>query len=134
MIQGWLGDDYLMLFDNQAEAMSFAARYEVTERLPGYALLGLRGWDDFILSDPEGGLHIVPTIPLVSDNITAYDLKTDLASMQPDPRFTDRIKWYVQPIVFGGDPSAEQNIIWISIDQHVDLVKWWNRKYDEIKG
>ncbi len=134
MIQGWLGDDYLMLFDNQAEATSFANRYGFTERLPGYTMVGLCGWDDFILSDSEGRLHLVPTVPLLPDRITVHELKLDLASLQPDPRFTGRIKWYVQPIAFGGDPSAEQNITWISTDQHIDLVRWWNEKYDEIKG
>ena len=35
-----------------------------------------------------------------------------------DECFVGKIKWYINPIVFGGDPKAEDNITWVSHEQH----------------
>ena len=100
-----------------------ANRYAITSFLPGFALVGLSGWDDFILRDASGKFFTVPTVPLLRERLQplAYDIAT--SNLQPDPRFTDRIKWYIQPLVFGGDPSSDQNMTWVSLDQHTDAVR-----------
>ena len=43
-----------------------------------------------------------------------------------------KIKWYVTPIVFGGNPALKDNIIWVTLAEHTELVQWWNRKYREL--
>ena len=45
----------------------------------------------------------------------------------------DEIKWYITPVVFGGDPSLADNVTWVALDQHAQLVKFWNGKYGEIR-
>jgi len=35
----------------------------------------------------------------------------------------------LKPIGFGGDPSAKDNMVWLSLDEHVQAVKWWNKFY-----
>lgn len=55
-------------------------------------------------------------------------------SLQADARFTGKIKWYVQPIVFGGDPQMGNNVIWVGHEEHAKLVKWWNEQYRGVKG
>ena len=45
-----------------------------------------------------------------------------------------RIKWYVKPLVFGGDPELGDNVIWVTQEDHVSLVRWWNRLYATVKG
>ena len=50
-------------------------------------------------------------------------------TLTPDPRFAGRIKWYVQPVAFGGDPTHEANILWVGHEQHGELVRWWNDLY-----
>jgi hypothetical protein len=132
MTQGWHNDDYLIIFDEEAEAQAFADRYEVKSSLSGYTLVGLRGWDDFILRDTSGVLFTVPTVPAIREHIRQISWKIDPSMIAPDSRFTDRIKWYIQPIVFGGDASSEHNITWVTFDQHTELVKWWNNKYREL--
>jgi hypothetical protein len=51
--------------------------------------------------------------------------------METDSRFTGRIKWYIKPVVFGGDPNPGENVTWVTHEQHAELVAWWNRKYRE---
>ena len=133
MIQGWHNDDYLILFDEQDEASSIRDRYAIATVFPDFTLVGLTGWDDFILLDASGKLFTAPTVPLVREQLRPLTCEIDTTKLRPDPRFTDRIKWYIQPLVFGGDPSSRQNMAWLSLDQHTEAVKWWNNKYRELK-
>jgi hypothetical protein len=66
--------------------------------------------------------------------VESLDEVPDPSGLNQDRRFTGKIKWYTQPIVFGGDPSSEENMIWVDIQKHQELVKWWNRKYTEVAG
>ena len=126
MREGWAGDDYLILFeDDESEAAS--ARYALPEWLPGYSLVGLRSWDDFIVHDQEGNLFTVPTVPAVAKYLESYHLPGKQA-WTTDERFRGTIKWYEKPIVFGGDPS-EECVRWVSHDQHAQSVRYWNGVY-----
>ena len=50
-------------------------------------------------------------------------------------RLADKIKWYVQPLIFGENPQSTQNLTWITLDQHIEAVRRrWNTKYRELKG
>lgn len=133
MNEGWYGDDHLILFD-EAEIASASDRYSLSQFLPGYKIIGLRGWDDFILQDSSGATYCAPTIPAVSDYISAYTLPAGGTTLSPDDRFRGKIKWYVKPIVFGGDPRSQENIVWVSHDQHAQLVKYWNGLYRSLKS
>jgi hypothetical protein len=133
MNEGWSGDDYLILFD-EAESERLTEGYGVQQILPGLAVVGLLGWDDFILRNDGGQLFRAPTVPLDQRYVESLSEVPAPSRLTQDHRFTGKIKWYTQPIVFGGDPSAEQNIIWIDIAKHQELVQWWNRKYAEVAG
>ncbi len=63
MLEGWHGDDYLILFD-ESEVAAASDRYEVLRLLPGFKVLGLRSWDDFIVRNASGQIYSVPTLPL----------------------------------------------------------------------
>ncbi len=133
MIEGWYGDDHLILF-NDTEIATVSDRYAVPQFLPGYKVIGLRGWDDFILQDSNGATHCAPTVPAVAEHLSAYALPPATAMLKPDDRFQGKIKWYVKPIVFGGDPQSQANVIWVNHDQHAELVKYWNGLYRSLKG
>jgi hypothetical protein len=128
MREGWYGDDYLILF-NESEASSAAERYEISQLLPGYKVIGLRGWDDFILEDSNGETYSVPTVPAIPTYLEAYGLPPAGSVLAPDDRFQNKIKWYVKPLVFGGDPKTGENAIWVTHDEHAQFVKWWNGLY-----
>ena len=133
MNEGWNGNDYLILFD-EAESELMTEGYGVRQFLPGLTVVGILGWDDFILRNEAGQLFRVPTVPLVQRYVESLDEVPDGTGLTEDRKFTGKIKWYTQPIVFGGDPSSEDNVIWVDIRKHQGLVKWWNRKYTDIAG
>lgn len=134
MIQGWHNKGYLILFDERDEASAMHDLYAIASVLPDFTLVGLMGWDDFILRDASGQLFTAPTVPLLRGHLRPLTSRVDPAKVRPDARFTDRIKWYVQPILFGGDPDSQQNMTWLSLDQHSEAVKWWNNKYRELQS
>ena len=133
MIEGWDGDDYLILFD-EAESEQLTEGYGVRQYLPELTVVGIRGWDDFILRDCAGQLFRVPTVPLLPKYIDEFEQIPDASRLTTDARYAGKIKWYTKPVVFGGDPSSEGNMIWVDIQKHQELVRWWNQKYKEIAG
>jgi hypothetical protein len=129
MCEGWYDGDYWSLCEDQKEAEQLSATYGLSDYLPGYFIVGLKGWDDFILCDREGHYHLVPTVPLERGRLAPFSFPAATLRLESDERFTRKIKWYVQPILFGGDPGATENMAWLSQDEHVQLVKWWNKFY-----
>lgn len=127
MREGWIDDDYLILFTEE-ESVAATASYQVELALPGYSIVGLRGWDDFILLDPSGGFFTVPTVPLDAKYLESYTLPSS-EQLGFDARFAGKIKWYVKPIIFGGDAVAADNIHWANHQEHVEFVVWWNSVY-----
>jgi hypothetical protein len=63
MEEGWYNDDYLILFD-PAEVPWASDRYGVASALPGFQVIGLRGWDDFLVRDAGGHVFTIPSVPL----------------------------------------------------------------------
>ena len=132
MTEGWNGNDYLISFA-ESERPDAESRYAFSALLPGYGLVGLRGWDGFIVRDGSGNMYCVPSVPLDPQYLTPYDLDLEW-SLSPDPRIAGKVKWYVKPIVFGGDPSEEPNLAWVNHEQHGQLVRWWNDRYRSLQG
>jgi hypothetical protein len=131
MNEGWFRDDYFILF-NDAETASQSHGYGIGTALPGYTVIGLRGWDDLIVTDNTGAKYTVPAVPIDIQYVSPCTIP-ESTSLKPDDRFTGRIKWYVKPLVFGGDPDEKDNVTWVSLDQHAELVVWWNQLYRTLK-
>ena len=127
MIEGWHDDDYLVLFEEEASHMT--GLYDLPQYLSGYAVVGLRGWDDFIVADDQRRLFTLPTVPLEKKHLEPFSTSIDRSAIKPDARFQKKVKWYVKPVLFGGDPSAKDNIAWVSFEQHAELVRWWAKLY-----
>jgi hypothetical protein len=132
MREGWHGSDYLILFEGE-EIPQASSRYDIAAALPGYHLLGLRGWDDFIVQNESGEVATVPTVPCDPQHLEAFAVQLNGLELRTDARVAGRIKWYLQPVVFGGDPSVGPNLIWVDESQHAALVRWWNGKYREVR-
>ena len=133
MREGWHGNDYLILFD-EPEVVPASERYELLRLLPGFKALGLLGWDDFIVRNDSGQTYSVPTIPVDTRYLSPLSLPDGGSALHPDPRFSGKIKWYVKPIVFGGDARVGENQVWVSHEEHAQLVKFWNEKYRTLKS
>ncbi len=129
MIEGWHNNDYLVLREDEEEALRLTEAYGIRQHLPDCTFVGLTGWDDFILIDAKGKYFKSPTVPVDQKYLEPIDYAVDATAIKPDQRFTKKVKWYVKPIVFGGDPRAKENVVWLSLDQHAEVVRWWNKLY-----
>jgi hypothetical protein len=131
MNEGWLNDEYLILFSG-SEIEDASKKYGIAQTLLGYTVLGLLGWDDFIVRDPSGKTYSVPTVPIDKKYLKEHKLPQTV-TLEADGRFKEKIKWYVKPLVFGGDPNDEENLTWVTHEQHAQLVVWWNNQYRALK-
>lgn len=131
MNEGWLDDDYLILF-SKSEIVDASRRYGMARLLPGFTVVGLLGWDDLLVQDAAGKTYAIPAVPIDKQYLRAYQPPKPSA-LQPDERFMGKIKWYVTPLVFGGDPGESRNITWVTHEQHSQLVMWWNQQYDRAR-
>jgi hypothetical protein len=61
--EGWFGDDYLILFAG-SELRAACKRYAISDWLPGYEVVGLKGWDDLIVRDAGFRTYSIPAVPL----------------------------------------------------------------------
>ena len=132
MNEGWLDEDYLILF-SESEIPGISGKYAISQFLQGFQILGLLGWDDFIVRDSRGATFTIPTVPLDLEYLSPFALAKKESTLVPDERFAGKIKWYVNPVVFGGDPNVGDNLIWVGHEQHVQLVQSWNTKYFALK-
>lgn len=132
MQEGWSGEDYLILF-TESEAAERSKQYGITDFLPGYVIVGLRSWDDFIVKDSSGNTFTVPTIPLSAEHLSRFPIPLDSASLEQDKRFIGKMKWYQKPLVFGGDASTSDNLRWVDHEAHPPLVRYWNEVYRQLK-
>jgi hypothetical protein len=128
MNEGWdNNEEYLVIFSKK-ESNDKTQQYKLALYLPGYSIVGLKGWDDFIVVNQAGNLFTVPTVPLTSEYLEEFSLPSQY-SLAADERFQGKIKWYIKPIVFGGDPEDEENLTWVNHKQHIELVNWWNERF-----
>jgi hypothetical protein len=134
MKDGWYNDEHFVLFESQEEATAATLRYGLSNYLPGFFVVGLKGWDDFILCDIRGQYFTVPTVPLSKEELTPYSFPAETLKLRADARFENRIKWYVTPIVFGGSPTQKENLAWITHDEHAEAVRFWNKTYFDLKN
>jgi len=110
MQEGWYGNDHLIIFA-ETEVDPVSERYAMPALLPGCRILGLRGWDDFVVQDASGRSYSIPTLPLDLQYLAAFNIPENVKLLK-DERFEGKIKRYVKPIVFGGHPRAEDNMTW----------------------
>jgi hypothetical protein len=133
MTEGWHNEDYLITFEER-ESIDLSLRYEIDKYLAGYRIVGLRGWDDFIVAGVDGKLFTVPTVPLDRTYLTPCGSSIRHLQLRQDDQLRGRIKWYTKPLAFGGDPGVGENMTWVNLEQHIKLVNWWNNLYQTMKA
>jgi hypothetical protein len=130
MKEGWHNDEYFIIFDRD-ESTQLTTAYGLPAFLPGYKLLALRSWDDLVILSPSDEVFTCPSVHAVNKYFEPFDMPVLPTELKADKRYAGRVKWYITPIVFGGDPQLVANTIWVSIEKHAELVKWWNEMYRE---
>ncbi len=134
MKEGWYGNEYLILFEGE-EIEARGRDYTIGQYLPGHTLLGLAAWDNFIVrEDTSGKLYKVLTLPMRPEyrQPCEIDLEEAILNLERDMRYYQKIKWYVDPVVFGGDPEPGENMVWLPHKEHVEAVQYWNHIFDNM--
>ena len=129
MTEGWFNENYWMLCDDEKEAEQVTALYGISDYLPDYLIVGLKGWDDFILCNHVSQYFTIPTVPLDAKFLEPFEFPNAPMRLETDKKLAGKIKWYVTPIIFGGDPESEANMAWLSPEKHAEFVRWWNDLY-----
>jgi hypothetical protein len=130
MTEGWHDDEYLVLFDED-EVEVITERYGLRRFINGFQIVGLWGWDDFILRRDDGKLFTMPTVPIDQQHLKMLNPAIDCQKLKADESLSGKVKWYSQPLIFGGDAQSAENVTWIDHQQHAAAVQWWNGKYQE---
>lgn len=131
MKEGWNSDSYVIVFTDD-EAASVTQAYGIEKYIPGHRIVAILGWDDFIVEDTGGQRFKVPTVPLDLKHRKLLTDGTNWDVLEPDDRYTGRIKWHIKPLIFGGDANIGPNMAWVDHPQHQQLVRFWNDKYREM--
>lgn len=72
---------------------------------------------------------------MVTRNAAApFQVPPATVNLERDDRLAGKIKWYIKPVIFGGDPQIGDNLMWVSHEEHAQLVRWWNKYYRDLKG
>ena len=137
MIEGWHDkDDYVILYEEQLEAPADGGSlWDCGALSPGFHTSGIKLAGTTSYYETLPGNYAAPrSCWSVREYLQPLGFQLDPSRIQSDARFTNRIKWYITPLVLGGDPSSEKNMTWLSLEQHVEAVKWWNETYRKMKG
>jgi hypothetical protein len=61
-----------------------------------------------------------------SQYLAPWTMPDNAAPLEPDLRFTGKIKWYTKPLIFGGDASDPQHTLDLASATHAarDLVEF----------
>ncbi|MGE9293812.1 MAG: hypothetical protein ACQKBW_09385 [Puniceicoccales bacterium] len=134
MKEGWYGNEYLVLFEGE-EIEARTNDYAIPTYMPGHTLLGLAAWDNFIVrEDKTGKVYKVLTLPMRPEYREPCDI--DLADaefkLDRDARYYQKVKWYIDPVVFGGDPEPGENMVWLPHKEHVEAVLYWNNIFENM--
>jgi len=128
MIKAYTKENEILLFDSD-KVSQISSEYCLDKVLPDHQIIGLIDWDDFLIVDKNNKTFQVPTVPIDTQYLNSFECEV----VKEEEVKEELIKWYVTPLIFGGDPSSSENINFIDIETHIKLVVWWNNKYQEIK-
>ena len=129
-LEGWLSKNYYILF-SQTEKDLYWDKHNLKQYLPNYDVFGLFNWDYFMINQSNKLYAIIPTVPLLDKYITKFIYKNRSMLLTQDPTIKGKVKWYKNPLVFGGNPNDKENTVMVKIEKHAELVEYWNRKYVE---
>ncbi|UPG88324.1 hypothetical protein L2Y96_12925 [Luteibacter aegosomaticola] len=54
--------------------------------------------------------------------------------VQTDPLRKDRELFFIKPIMLGGDAEDPANRVWLTREEHVAAVRYWNGVIESLRG
>jgi len=142
---GLVGNSYISVF-SVGDLKHFNQEYQVETNLPGYLIFASDGGGEsygFYLNEPFL-VYKIPFIPMVDEYKVLVAKNADeffkaLGAAAPMKHMSrEKRKDYeifeIQPIIFGGSPTDKRNKIIVDRNKHFELVRFWNKKYRELKA
>ena len=126
--EGWSFDTYYIFF-KKSDYDSFTIGYGINKHFPELKVVGLIDWDTFILKQSKKIYFTCPCLPTTKSGLAKLSKASLPTKLEKDPRFTDKVLWRVQPIIFGGSPDSEDNMALVTYEQHQQLIIFWNKTF-----
>jgi hypothetical protein len=143
-------DTYFVLWPVQ-DLIRLNREYEVNEHALGLLLIGSNGGGEaFALDLREDGKQSLVSVPFVGmslrNAVTAADSFDEFLkhSDQVDDELNVSSKrsmdrsgleiFEIHPIILGGDPIDPANKSFLTREQHIAVVRYWNKTIREIRG
>ena len=64
--------------------------------------------------------------PLSDRSEKPFSFQDSPPKLISDVSVRGKIQWHFIPLAFGRSPTAERNPIWIKLEEHIEVVQWWN--------
>jgi hypothetical protein len=148
--EGFIGDNYLILWKTE-ELSKFHRECEIDQYAPSLLLIGSDGGGEGYGFDTRDA-----TMPVVRVPFVGLDLRyvtpvatsfTDLLVQLGKRRLTTSNTsaqhgqarpiglelFEITPVILGGDPIDLKNKTWLSRQQHIEAVRYWNRVIRELR-
>lgn len=137
--EGTLEDGYIILWKSE-ELIPFNLKYEVKQHAPGVFLFGSNGGGEGYGFDSLAEMKVVQVpfvgmdrrhIEVLAPTFTDFFRTGRVSEVRDDTADPSRRSgmeiFEIQPIILGGDPVDPENKIWLTRDQHFEIVRYWNR-------
>lgn len=142
--EGFLGEEYIILWRAE-ELAQLNKAYEAERYAPAILLFGSSGGGEAYGFDTHAEPACVVRLPFigmerrhlgpVTRDFTDLFSRGAALSMREQHRPLQREMELVEikPIIFGGDPVDPENKMWVTREQHIELVRYWNRQTSTIR-
>ncbi len=149
--EGFAGETYIVLWRAE-ELADFNREYEVDQYAPGILLIGSNGGGEAFGFDTHDAAMPVVRVPFVGmDRQLAIAVGDSFSSSLgelakvkvsdskkaaelPGEKYRGMELFEVKPVILSGDPVDPQNKIWVTRQQHFELVRFWNRLIRDVRG
>ena len=145
--EGFIGEHYVILWKAE-ELSNFNDGYELSKYAPGYFMFGSTGGGDGFAFDTRTSPYRVMQVPFVG--MTADDgfhvaggfhelLERMHGATSPEsrreiePLSRGKEIFEIKPVLLGGSPTDLENKMILARDQHMELVRFWNRVVSDVR-
>jgi cell wall assembly regulator SMI1 len=147
--EGFIGEHYLILWKVE-ELSDFNDGYEVSKHAPGFIVFGSNGGGDGFAFDTRKSPYRVMQVPFVgmsaddgfrvaesfNELLTRMSGTTDRPSKlgrKSEPTLRGREIFEIQPVLLGGSPTDLENKTILTRDQHMEVVRYWNKVVSDLR-
>jgi cell wall assembly regulator SMI1 len=147
--EGFIGEHYVILWKAE-ELSNFNDGYEVSKYAPGFFMFGSTGGGDGFAFDTRASPYRVMQVPFIGMSLddefrVAGSLNQLLEQMhgtmdrsselprKSEPMSRGKEIFEIKPVLLGGSPTDLENKVILTRDQHMELVRFWNKVVGDLR-